>query len=238
MNENIAEEVQKLALGAMVYLYTIDLSDMGGPILYYTTTTVDGTAMPSITYGGIDYDPFPIGAEGFSWTSTTAPSMPTLTISNLDHAMTNYVLQYNNLIGGKFTRIRTFERFLDFGDDPDSDAHFPPDVYRFERKVIHNDEMIQWELSSWIDQQGVMLPKRMVIRDYCSLRYRNGSSGSFDYSKATCPYTGSNKFKRDNTSTANVNEDVCSHSIAGCRLRFGDDPLPFGGFPGVAKFRV
>lgn len=234
----IAEEIQKLGLGVEVILYEIDITELGGPVLRYTPMSIDGTAMSSIDFGGETYLPFPIAAEGFSWKAGEAPAQPTVSISNMSHALTSHVLDYNNLLGAKFTRIRTFERFLDEGDSPDSTAYLPPDIFRFERKTHHDEDFIVWEMSSWIDQQGVMLPKQMVVRDYCSLRYRNGSTGTFDYTKATCPYTGSNKFDANDVSVATVAEDICSHRLTGCIARFGDDPLPFGGFPGVPKFRI
>lgn len=232
-------EIQKLGLGAEVILYQIDMSALGGPVLYYVPTTVDQTTYTTISFGGQVYTPFPITADGFEWKGGTAPAQPTVSVANLDHALTGYVLSYDSLIGATFKRIRTFERFLDGGVEPDGNAHFPIDVYRFDRKMVHNDALIQWQLASWIDQAGTMLPKRMVIRDYCSLHYRNGSSGTFDYSKATCPYTGAAMFTFDNQTTASIPADVCQHTLAACKLRFGATAvLPFGGFPGVPKFRT
>lgn len=233
------EEIQKLGLGAEVQLYQVDMSGLGGPVLYFTPTTADTTSMEAVSFGGQLYTPFPIMAEGFDWKGGQAPAQPTVSIANLDHAMTGYILSYGSMIGAVLKRIRTFEMFLDGGSAPDGNAHFPIDVYRFERKVVHNDTLVQWELASWIDQQGVMLPKRVVVRDYCSLIYRDGSSGTFDYSKATCPYTGANMFDEMNVATAVVADDICPHTLKACKLRFGENAnLPFGGFPGVPKFRV
>jgi lambda family phage minor tail protein L len=210
-------------------------------VLYFTPTTPDTTALATVSFGGQVYTPFPIIAEGFDWKGGQAPAQPTVSIANLDHAMTGYILSYDNLVGGTFRRVRTFERFLDGGEEPDGNAHYPMDVYRFERKLVHNDQLVQWQLSSWIDQQGVMLPKRVVVRDYCSLIYRvpNTAGTDFDYSKATCPYTGSNKFTELNVSTTSVTADVCPKTLKACKLRFGDNAnLPFSGFPGCPKFRV
>ena len=30
--------------------------------------------------------------------------------------------------------------------------------------------------------------------------------------------------------------DQCSKSIQGCKIRFGENPLPFGGFYGVSNY--
>lgn len=237
-NAKYAQEIQKLGMGAEVVLYKIDLTALGGPTYYLTPMAEDQTALTSVTFGTQEYTSFPIVAEGFEWVSGQAPPQPTISVSNIDHAFTSDVLNYEHLIGGKVTRIRTFDRFLAGGAEPDGNAHMPLDIFRIDRKTVHNESIISWELASWIDQHGRKLPGRLVIRDYCSLIYRDGRSGTFDYSKATCPYTGADKFTKLNVSTLNVNEDVCSHTLAACKLRFGNASLPFGGFPGVAKFRV
>lgn len=232
-------EIQKLGLGAEVVLYQVDMSAAGGPILYFVPMTADTTSMASISFGGQVYTPFPITADGFEWKSGQAPAQPTVSIANLDHAMTGYILQYDSLLGAIFKRIRTYQRFLDGGEEPDGNSHFPIDIYRFEKKTVHNDQLVQWELASWIDQQGVMLPKRLIIRDYCSLIYRDGSSGTFDYSTATCPYTGANKYTELNVATTSIPDDVCPKTLKACKLRFGANAnLPFAGFPGVPKFRA
>jgi len=234
-----SEEVQKLGLGAEVTLYQLDLTALGGPIEYFVPMAPDGSGLGSISFGGQVYTPFPIIAEGFSWASGQAPPNPTLSVSNIDHALTGYILLYDSLLGAKLLRIRTFERFLDGGLEPDGTAHMPIDVFRLDRKVVHNETMVSWELASWIDQQGVQLPKRIVVRDYCDLVYRrwNAATSSFDYSKATCPYVGTAYFDRNNVATT-ASADFCSHNLGGCRARFVNANLPFGGFPGVAKFRT
>lgn len=239
-NANYAAEIQKLGLGKEVTLYEIDMGLLGGPVQCFTPMVKEDVASGTLSFGNVLYYPFPITAEGFEWSSQSAPAQPTVSIANINHALTGYVLQYDSLIGAQFRRIRTFEKFLDSGASPDKDAHQPIDVYRFERKTMHNDTVIAWEMASWIDQQGVMLPRRTVIRDYCDLTYRrfNAATGTFDYSRATCPYTGSNSFTAQGTTTT-ANNDVCSHRLGdGCRKRFPSGSVPFGGFPGVSKFRV
>jgi lambda family phage minor tail protein L len=148
----------------------------------------------------------------------------------------NIVNQYGDLIGCEVSRVRTFQQFLDGQLEADPTAYFGPDTFKVERKTDENPVYIEWELSASIDQQGVKLPRRQVLRDTCSLMYRvwNASTNSFDYTHATCPYTGSAYFDvHDNATTAA--QDTCSLRLSSCKLRFQPAPLPYGGFPGVAR---
>lgn len=198
-----------------------------------------GTELPVISFGGQVYTPFPIVAEGFQWKAGQAPPRPRLAISNLNHAFTGYILQYRGMVGAKVTRLKTFEDFLDGGASPDGEAHYPPDIYRINRRLKHNSDVVEFELASRLEQRGKKLPGRLCLRDYCSLVYRDGSSGTFDYTNATCPFTGPAMFDRENNVVVNEEEDICSHTLKGCRLRFPDpEDVPFGGFPGMLKTRL
>jgi lambda family phage minor tail protein L len=144
------------------------------------------------------------------------------------------------VLGCTLYRVRTYARFLDNGSEPDPTAFFGPDIFRVERKAVDNPVIIEFELSASIDQEGKKLPGRQVIRDTCLWRYRiwNATTGEFDYAKAQCPYTGTSYFDASDRPVDNASEDVPSRRLRCCELRFGKkNPLPFGGFPGVARVR-
>jgi hypothetical protein len=53
-----------------------------------------------------------------------------------------------------------------------------------------------------------------------------------------CPYEGTSYFTQTGQTTTKP-FDRCSRQLDnGCKLRFGNDPLPFGGFPGAARVRL
>jgi lambda family phage minor tail protein L len=143
----------------------------------------------------------------------------------------------NDLVGARRTRIRTYDRYLDGGPEPNGDAHLPLDVYEFSALETHDDEIVSWRLAALIDQEGVKLPGRQCVRDYCDHIVRREVNGAFDYTGATCPYSG---VPRD------VNGNVCAPEdevfskrlVTCCHARFGATAaLPFRGFPGVARIR-
>ena len=92
-------------------------------------------------------------------------------------------------------------------------------------------------VGSIITLEGLYLPARLVLRDHCQHSYRrwDATENEFDYSKATCPYTGTDKFTAAGEQTQTASRDQCSRRLmTGCRKRFAGE-LPFLGFPGVAR---
>src|SRR5262249_20760879 len=107
--------------------------------------------------------------------------------------------------------------------------------YEIKRKVAQNKVYVEWELGAAIDVQGVMIPGRVILQDACTHLYRRWNGTAFDYSKATCPYTGTSSFDQ-NGNAVGPSGDRCSKRIApGCKLRCGVGPLPPRAFPGVAR---
>lgn len=233
---SIIQASQSLEPGVMVVMYELDLTDLGGSILRFAST-VD--LNQPIYFGGERYMPIEIEARGFEWNGQGTLPTPTLRISNAEYIASSVAREYNDLLGATVTRIRTFSQFLDNGVDPDPGARFADDIYKIEQKKTQNKVFIEWELSASLDQQGRMLPGRQVLRDACTHAYRhyNSDKMAFDYSKATCPYSGKNCF--DESGQAVTEElDRCGMKISDCRKRFGQHAeLPTRAFPGLMRIR-
>lgn len=232
----IAAHIQRPDLGARVMLYEIDLSRFGLGVIRITPTT-DGVGA-AISFGGEVYAPHPVSADGFDKTTSGALPRPKFSVANLDNSFTVMVEQNDDLMGGIVKRIRTYERFLDTGEEPDGGVHLPLDIYEIAVKTRHTQKEIQWTLSALIDQEGVTLPGRKITRDYCTHDYRRWDGGGFDYSEASCPYAGAAHFD-ENDKPVGAAGDRCSKMLSGCRLRFGEGAvLPTRAFPGVARVRA
>jgi lambda family phage minor tail protein L len=54
---------------------------------------------------------------------------------------------------------------------------------------------------------------------------------------SACSYTGTTYFDANDTPVATAGQDVCGKRLSSCQARFGTQPLPFGGFPGVGLTR-
>lgn len=237
-----ASEVQKLAMDAVVHLYTLDTSPIGGNFVLRWTPSVriDYPNAPTrVSFNGIEYEPYPIEAEGFEWRGKGPAPRPRIRVSNIDNIAGSLIVGYSDLVGASLTRLRTFARFLDGGPNADGNAFIEPDIWYVERKVTHNPQMIEWELSSVLDQQGKMLPGRQCLRDACTQVYRewNPATGTFDYTGVTCPYTGGAFFTEDGIPTS-PDRDRCGRRLQDCKLR-GDAVgwawLYTWAFPGLAR---
>lgn len=237
INAKIASDVQEPSLGKLVTLFKIDCTGLGGTTYYFVPATISGS---TVYFNSIEYLPINIEATGFEYVSKGQLPKPEIILTNASRTMASAIIEYDDLLGAVVTRRRTFEKYLDGQAEADPMAKFPDDIYVIERKALHSKNLIKWELSAYMDFEGKFLPNRQILRDTCIWRYRiwDSGAGAFNYDNVECPYTDASYFKKDGTPTANANEDVCGKRLSDCVLRYNDDPLPFGGFPGVGKIRV
>lgn len=237
---SIQEEAQKLDADAVVTLFRLDTSPIGGTDVFcFTPRTAMGG---NLTHGGTVYNAIDIVASGFLFDGKGAFPQPKLQITDIGSLVTAMVVGNNDLAGCIVTRIRTFAKFLDDGSDPDPDKIWPPDVYVIDQKTKHiPGKLVEFTLASPLDQNGRKLPRRQCFRDYCTHSYRiyNPLTDTFDYATATCPYVGSNNFDENGVLTSDKSKDVCGRRITDCKARFGQaGVLPTRAFPGLRKVDV
>ncbi|GEP05568.1 phage minor tail protein L [Methylobacterium oxalidis] len=238
-NAAIRRAGQSLTPGDLVALYVIDLSPLGVPQQFaFTPSTKKTSAMP---FQGIQYQPVDVRCEGFEYTGKGAMPRPKISVSNATRLMSSASLLYDDLIGAKLIRTRTYTQFLDNGATPDPEAAYAQDIFFFDQKTRHTKRVIEWELASAMDQEGRALPGRLIVREICLWRYRrwDPAAGAFDYSHVKCPYTGGQAYDVDGNLTTPDKDTPSRHINTCCKARFGAAAqLPFGGFPGVGRVRV
>lgn len=192
----------------------------------------------SVSFGGVAYQPIPIEVTQMEWSGQGQLPRPVLRINNIGGLAGALVVQFGDIVGAKIKRITTFRAFLDGEATPDVSAVFEPDIFTVDRKSAHNNAYIEFELAADLDQQGISLPKRIVLRDACDQTYRQwstiGDGGHFIY--GTCPFNDPGRwFKADGSAATVPQDDLCGKKVSDCLLRFGTNArLPFRGFPGVA----
>lgn len=229
---HISEELLKLSPSTLVVLYELDLTALGDTKYYFYPGTTENKE--NVVWQGNTYSAIPIEAEGFDVSSDGVLAAPTATIANVYGTIAALCLQFNDLLNAKFTRRRTMLKYLDAENftggnvDADPTVGFDDDVYYVARKAEETRLSVKFELTSPWDVEGVLLPKRQIIRNLCSWEYR---------AAGTCGYTGVAVADVFNNPTNDLAVDACSKSLGGCKLRFAGAPLPYGGFPAAGLIR-
>jgi lambda family phage minor tail protein L len=231
---SIATEISKLTHDAIIELFVIDATALGGSVMYLHAGT-NQLSQP-VVWQGQAYDPFPIQAEGFERNSSGPFPRPTLKVSNVYGLVGALVRDYKGLKGAKVTRRRTLAKYLDAvnfegGVNPSADpsAHYPDDVWYIDRRAASDHSVVAFELASPMDVAGVMIPRRQVLAGVCVWAYRGPD----------CGYTGGAVAKEDDTPTGLMSEDACGHRPASCRLRtWPNNELPISAFLGAGSIQA
>lgn len=229
----IESDIQKLTPGGLIDLFELDATSIGGAVVRFHAG-VNGLGN-DVVWQGNTYTRFPIEAEGFEWNGKGALPRPKLRVANITGLIGALARELDDLVGAKVTRRRTFVKYLDAvnfagGVNPTADpnAHFTDEVYFVERKASENPVFLEFELAAAFDVQGVQLPRRQVVQNVCTWRYRG----------AECGYAGGAVANRNDQATTVLAEDACGKRLASCKLRFGEyGELPYGGFPAVGLLR-
>jgi lambda family phage minor tail protein L len=229
----ITSEIQKLAPSALVELFELDLTVLGGDISLFHAGT-NGLSQDLI-WQGDTYVRFPIQAEGFDFTSNGQLPRPKLRVSNVFGSITALLLFYDDMLGAKVTRKRTLAKYLDavnfpggVNADADDTAEFSQDIYYIDRKASETPDLVEFELASALDLAGVKLPRRQIIQNICPWTYRG----------AECGYAGSSYFDVNDRSVSTLAADRCGKRLTSCRIRFGQNAsIPYGGFPAAGLLK-
>lgn len=224
MTTGIRRAIQTLDPGKKVELFEFDATMLGVIGKEYFHPGTDLGRQP-IVWQGVTYNPWPIEASGFEINGRGQQPAPHLKVANIGGAMSALAIAFDDLVGAKVTRRRTLARYLDGQPEADPTAGFPDDIFWVERKVGENRVYIEWELSSLMDVEGVMLPLQQVLST-CPWIYRG----------AECTYTGGAVADEMDIATTDPTKDRCSKTLKGCQYRFGKNPLPYGGFLGAGKY--
>ena len=171
-------DIQKGWHDAIVEMYDIDLSPItgdAGDVFYFTNQLKEDDTR--IQWKGNIYDALPIISAGYELNTTGQIAQPTLTVANIFGTFTEIIDSYDDLVGAKITRRRTFAKYLD--DEPLADTlqEFPVDVFYIERKTQETALTITWQLGSVMDLEGLQLPRRVITQNHCLWRYRSSECG-------------------------------------------------------------
>jgi lambda family phage minor tail protein L len=180
-NQKINAELFSLEPTALLEFFVIYYDYINRPddklYVHGGTNNING----SVYWQGVEYLPFPIQSSGFESKGDGSLPRPKLAISNQDFFVSNLIRRYNNLVGAKVVRKRTFAKFLDnqnFSENKnpygsaDATAGLEDQVFFILRRASENRAIVEFELASPLELDNVTFPKRSVIARYCGFHYR------------------------------------------------------------------
>lgn len=228
---NTLKLLTKFEQGAIVELYDVDLTDIIGTDAIFRFHSGMNQLRQSIVWQGKVYDPYPIQVTGFQKNGQGTSNRPTMAVSNAFGLITGLSRNYDDMLGAIVTRHQVLAEFLDSVNFEGGNNKADPTQeilsrYVIERMTALNSESASFELALPCESDGALLPARVIIAHTCCWKYRSSE----------CSYTGDAVADEFDNTTNDITKDKCSHSLNGCKLRFGDNNiLPFGGFPSSAK---
>ena len=149
-------DIQKGWHDAIVEMYDVDLSPItgdAGDVFYFTNQLKEDDSR--IQWKGNFYDALPIISAGYERNTTGQIAQPTLTVANIFGTFTEIIDSYDDLVGAKITRRRTFAKYLDGEPLADTLQEFPVDIFYIERKTQETALTITWQLGSVMDLEGL-----------------------------------------------------------------------------------
>lgn len=181
-------DLATLSHDAVVDLFTIDLNPIGVDQVFYFCNygNPDGS---NLSWGGQEYETFPIKIEGEGALSTGDPPRPRLTIGNIlvSNVIASYLRQYDDLADARVTRHTTYKKHLDGQESPNGNASFPMGLYQVAQKTSESKLEIILELEP-LGFGNAEIPKRKLTYG-CSWTYRS----------VECEYNGAPVANADDT---------------------------------------
>lgn len=213
----------------LLELYELDLTHIGGERFRFHSGL--NALRQTLIWQGHEYPAYPIKATGFEFNGQGTSNRPKLSVANISGLITGLNDAFDDLVGAIITRRQLLQRFLDAENFAQGNPCADPSQELVSRYVVERmseltSEIATYELALPSESDGVQLPARVIIADVCTWEYRC----------ASCGYQGGAIADERDNPTTDIVKDRCGKRLSSCKLRFGaNQPLPFGGFPSVAK---
>ena len=152
-----------------------------------------GEKVYGVKWQGNVYISVPLETESFEARGDGRLPRPLIRFANIEGFFSAAAREYGDFVGAKVIRKRTFAKYLDSENWPkvdgkhmnplsatgegDPNSHLPDDMFFVNRKLSENKNLLEYELVSLLELEGVYLPARIVLSNYCSWVYRSPECG-------------------------------------------------------------
>jgi len=115
MADKVISDVNGLEPGELIDLFELDMSTgtAAASADIFRWHAGQNENLQEIVWQGNRYSAFPIEASGFEWSGKGSIPRPTLTVANITTILNSVIDTYDDLVGSKVTRKRTFAKYLD-----------------------------------------------------------------------------------------------------------------------------
>ncbi len=146
---------------------------------YSLDNEADFGSTTSSKYSQRTYQPLPIESEGWEVRGSGSGSLPrpTVRMGNINQFFRAYLADWDDLVGAKVIRRKTLEKYL--GTNPP--VEFNRDVFYIERKSAETPVMVEFELVSAFDVEGIRLPRRNILAARCPWKYKDTTQGGCNW---------------------------------------------------------
>lgn len=221
-------DIQSLNPSATWDGWVLDCTGIGGSLYRFHPGTNDLGV--DVVWQGNTYARMPVEIDGLEQSSKGTLPRPTVRIANMDGVVSSIIGTLSDLIGAKVTRKRTLAKYLDAVNFPssynptaDPTAAWPDETFYIEQKTSETSEVIEWQLVSALDCQGMKLPRRPIQATVCGWDYtKRGQAGqgcNYGGNLATCGKTLNDCKLHFSPSTGLISLSATFHAASGVYTR-------------------
>jgi lambda family phage minor tail protein L len=131
-------------------------------------------------YNQRPYLALPIESEGWEIRGSGTGSLPrpTIRLGNINQFFNAYLADWDDLVGAKVIRRRTLQKYL----TTNPPVEFNRDIFYIERKSSETVGVVEFELVSAFDVEGISLPRRSILAARCPWKYKDTTQGGCNWS--------------------------------------------------------
>ncbi len=219
LSASIKTEKAKTEGTSPLRLFAIEYGDSAASVLYFAQHNVDVEYFKPNTTSQQTYTAFPAQVGNIEYATVDQSPKVTVTVSNVDRAMSSYLLTYDGLRGRKVSIIRVFKSLI---TDPNACI---VDHYYVDSAGLTGAQA-RFDLVPRTTSEGVSVPLRRYARNQCQWTFKSEEcTGSAEGG------TPSNASLQSGSGFT-----TCMKTVGSCASYANIER--YGGFPGIPKRRV
>lgn len=172
----IMRELPALETAALLELWVLDATEVGGGFLYFYPGVKEAANEP-VVWQAITYQPLPCEVRGLEFKGEGSPPRPSIVFGNVGGTFSGLAVAFHDLVGARVYRKRVFSRYLDGQPAANPAMGLPDDIFFIERKVAETRFSVEFELGTNMDLEDSGVPARLIFANLCSWVYRGEGCG-------------------------------------------------------------